>query len=454
MEGIQGLRRQAVIAPPAARSNPTGIGKSTAPAVDTFTPSQKESAPAGTTKPLTAEQMRSLCNQYDVTNMTRDQFGSLLKSLRDLGAITQKVFSDGYSGAVPCENGVETLPYGQVQADFVALLSGLADRCATYSETAQGLEKAAGQSLAESYGCLHDIFAKLGSLSENNEEMREDMLNGVNSTSIPAAQTMRQTKTSATGNFQAALAKTAKAEQTELPDFSKMSDRQKLAALAKLHDSTDYSGMTDVEKYKLMNDRFEAAFPHVNSYMGGLFGPSLVYFHDDPIAEENHVKALPELIGDELHRQYSTTGLTKVDKLHREAYYSGMSNEEVLAAISKRHSGGTMADRYDTLHEMLWMGVGDARAIGNSMFAMRRNMCKIATGSYYDPPAGFSDGQIRAAYGYASGTKISWAEVKKMAQACAAEFGDRVSAGYEKTVQETIDELFDKLMNTETTKIW
>ena len=264
MESIQGPRRQPVAAIPAARSNPTGITKPTAPAVDTFTLLQKGSTTTGTTKPLTAEQMRSLCNQYDVTNMTRDQFGSLLKSLRDAGAITQKTFSDGYSGAVPGGNGAETLPYGQARGDFVALLSGLADRCAAYGETAQGLEKAAGQSLAESYGCLRDILAKISSLSENNEAsekgMTEDMINGIGSTSIHISQAARQTKTYSTGNFQAIMSKTAKAEQTELPDFSKMSDRQKLAALAKLHNSTDFSGMTDVEKYKLINDRFEAAF--------------------------------------------------------------------------------------------------------------------------------------------------------------------------------------------------
>lgn len=258
------------------------------------------------------------------------------------------------------------------------------------------------------------------------------------------------TKTYATGNFQAMPTRTAKAEQTELPDFSKMSDREKLAALAKLHNSTDFSGMTDVEKYKLINDRFEAAFPHLNSYTGGLFGPVIVCF-ENPVDEANHVKTLPERIRDECSRQLSSVGITNAPKLHREAYYSGMSDEEVIAAINKRHSGGTMMDRYDALYEMFAMGVGDKRAIGNAMDAMERTLRKVVTGTTYGTSL-YSDGQFRMAFGYASGTKVSWAQVKEMVRACAAELGERLSEGYGKTVEEAIDELFDKLLNAETTK--
>lgn len=259
------------------------------------------------------------------------------------------------------------------------------------------------------------------------------------------------TKTYAADNSRAILMQTAKAGQTELPDFSKMSDREKLAALAKLHNSTDYSGMTDVEKYKLINDRFEAAFPHFNSYTGGLFGPVIVCF-ENPADGANHVKTLPERIYDESHRQLSSLGITNAPKLHREAYYSGMSDEEVIAAINQRHSGGTMIDRYDALYEMFEMGVSDKRAIGNAMEAMERTTRKVVTGTIYGTSL-YSDGQFRMAYGYASGTKVSWAQVKEMVRACAAELGAWLSEGYGKTVEEAIDELFDDLLNAETTKV-
>ena len=266
-----------------------------------------------------------------------------------------------------------------------------------------------------------------------------------------SAVTRKSAAPARTDSFQSMLTEAERAEQAaktpELPNFSKMTDKQKLSALATLHDATDYSGMTDVEKYKLMNDRFEAAFPHLGSYMGGLFGPAGVYY-ENPVDQANHVKTLPERIADERHRQFSTTGLSKVYELHREAYYSGMTDKETIAAINKRHSGGTMADRFDALYEMQNLRVGNAYGVGNAMFAMERSVRRIATGSMYGTSP-YNDGQFRTACGYASGTKVSWAEVKKMAQAYAAELGGRISEGFGKTSQEAIDELFDSLLNAE-----
>ena len=109
-----------------------------------------------------------------------------------------------------------------------------------------------------------------------------------------------------------------------------------------------------------------------------------------------------------------------------------------------------MADRFDALYEMFEMGVGDVRAIGNAMFAMERTMCKVITGSIYGPALGYyTDGQLRMGYGYATGTKVSWAQVKEMVRACAAELGERLSEGYGKTVQEATDELLDDLLSAE-----
>ena len=86
-----------------------------------------------------------------------------------------------------------------------------------------------------------------------------------------------------TDTFQSVLTKEERAEQAakapDLPNFSKMTDWQKLSALATLHDATDYSGMTDAETYKLINDRFEAAFPHLGAYQSELIGrDSVNYF--------------------------------------------------------------------------------------------------------------------------------------------------------------------------------
>lgn len=413
-------------------------------------------------KALTGPQLSALSEKYDLNSMTRAQYGQLLKELRDSGVITQKEFGDGYSGMVPGENAASALPCGQERFDAETLMNDLAERSVTAVEGLKVSEQSNGNAnaLAASYARLADVFSKIARFSEHTgtlagpgEKVNENMIDGVRTAAMPGAYASRQVKASAgNGTFQAALAETKKAEktsQTAIPDFSNMSDRQKLAALAKLHDSTDYSGMTDVEKYKLMNDRFEAAFPHLGSYLGGLYGSAGISF-ENPLDQANHVKTLPERISEELHRQYSTAGLSKVWKLHKEAYYSGMTENEIIAAINQRHSGGTIADRFDALYEMLDIRVGDASAICSAMSAMEMSVCRVATGSIHSPALGFySDSQLRAAQGYATGTKVSWAEVKKMALAYAAEFGGRVSEAVGKTVQEAIDELFDNLMNAE-----
>ena len=74
------------------------------------------------------------------------------------------------------------------------------------------------------------------------------------------------------GSFQSALASTA-ARVTEPQDtlqISGMSDWEKLAELKRLHEQTDYSGMSNIERYRTIEDRFEACFPvmamHSNIY--------------------------------------------------------------------------------------------------------------------------------------------------------------------------------------------
>ena len=97
-----------------------------------------------------------------------------------------------------------------------------------------------------------------------------------------SAVTRKSAAPARTDSFQSMLTEAERAEQAaktpELPNFSKMTDKQKLSALATLHDATDYSGMTDVEKYKLMNDRFEAAFPELGAYESGLIGRDSAHY--------------------------------------------------------------------------------------------------------------------------------------------------------------------------------
>ena len=47
---------------------------------------------------MTAARCSQLAENYHVTDMSRSQFGQLLKELRDSGAITWQEFSAVYSG--------------------------------------------------------------------------------------------------------------------------------------------------------------------------------------------------------------------------------------------------------------------------------------------------------------------------------------------------------------------
>lgn len=433
---------------------------------DVYAPGQSAFSSIAEPKAMTGPQLSALSEKYNLHSLTRAQYGQLLKQLRDSGVITQKEFGDGYSGMVPGESTASALPCGQEHFDAEALMNDLARRSAAATEGLKESEQGSAKALAASYARLTDVFSKIakfsgcaGILAGSEEKVNGNMIDEVRTPAMPGAYAARQVK-AGNGSFQSVLTETKKAEkasQTAIPDFSNMSDRQKLAALAKLHDSTDYSGMTDVERYKLINDRFEAAFPHLGSYMGGLFGSAGIYF-ENPIDQANHVKTLPEQIADEQKRQLSTAGLSKAYKLHKEAYYSGMTDEETIAAIIKRHSGGTLADRFDALYELQTVRLGRNEAIdyaiGDAMFAMQKNVCRFATGSEHFPMLGFySSGQLHMAQGYASGTKVSWAEVKRMTLASAGAFSESLAQKYGKTIQEVIEELFDNLINAEGAKI-
>ena len=51
-------------------------------------------------KPMTADTAHSLRSRYTITNMTRNQYSSLLRELRDMGIITPQDFSVGYGGMI------------------------------------------------------------------------------------------------------------------------------------------------------------------------------------------------------------------------------------------------------------------------------------------------------------------------------------------------------------------
>jgi len=344
MVGIQGLRQQPVYsAPAAAKKEAFDTAK---PVTDTFeTVMAQTEATAETVRPLNLEQIRSIGSRYDTYDMTmtRGQFNSLIKELRDAGAITQKAFSDCYTGAAPQEGSRWAMPAGEEAVNFSQLLFHRWCECSHSTDPN-------GAALAESYDQVKRTIVRMSSnyyrFCETPEEKAERIV---------------------TKAYRSP-------EELGIPDLTGKSDEQKLSLLTKLHKQTDYSGMNDVERYKLISDRFETVFPNRMLYttycFSGRVDPSRPWDGSDSR------KGMQDYIRDEFDEQLSEAGLYKAfggpTRLHQLAYYTepcniivdkdghcrgngcdSFTDEELRALVCRRHNGGkTAADQAAILQEL------------------------------------------------------------------------------------------------------
>lgn len=337
MDGIPGLRPPAPTAPAARSKHTAAAAAPSAPDRDTFSPAAAEPGTAERTKPLTTDQILDLTSRYDLENMTQNQFGALLKELRDAGAITRRAFSDGCSGALLRES--HPRPGGETSADFLRLLG---------SRSLSASKDGAGNPLAASYTELYKTINHLYTTRarfRTPEEVAADIVS--QSSRTP--------------------------QELGIPDLTGMNDREKLRTLAELHDATDYRGMSDVQRYKLIQDRFEAVFP--NQLLYSTYDYGLRVNNDRPWDESlspGTPKALRDYIRDEQERQWVGAGISAAPAyLHRMAYYGTGRSEETMRAIAcLRHSGETAADRAALLEELRLMRL-DGDAAGPALTLMR-----------------------------------------------------------------------------------
>lgn len=259
--------------------------------------------------------------------------------------------------------------------------------------------------------------------------------------------------------FESVLTEAQRAEQAAkappLPNFSKMTDKQKISALATLHNATDYSGMTDVEKYKLMNDRFEAAFPVLGAYTGGVIGgDSVSYYGEGRLARPE--KGTASRIQKEQARQWESQGLRDLPKLHREAYYPGMTDGEAARAIVLRHEGGTLADQAHVLRELQFCGLGDSGKISEALTEMRARLVQWAKKSKgYAGTETANATEEAAVQALATGNRIrsgnstDWGTIKRFLAENADAWDQRVADGYGQYVQGGIDGIVDEIVRGE-----
>lgn len=274
------------------------------------------------------------------------------------------------------------------------------------------------------------------------------------------AETKKSTAPARTDSFQSLLTEAERAEQAAkapgLPRFAGMTDKQKLSALATLHDATDYSGLTDAEKYRLINDRFEAAFPYLGAYESGLIGrDSANYFGMANMARP--VEGTASRIQKELSRQWDSQGLQNRPVLHREAYYSGLTDGETAQAAVKRHKGGNLAAQASALQELKILGLGNQGNIDGTLKDMRAKLVQwVKKSRGYAGETADNATQEEAICALATGRQprctqksTDWGALKRALEESAEDWDQTIANGYGRYVQSVIDSLVDEIVRGE-----
>lgn len=248
-------------------------------------------------------------------------------------------------------------------------------------------------------------------------------------TAAPGAKTTAAK--SVQGNFQSTLASTA-AKVTEPQDslqISGMSDWEKLAELKRLHEQTDYSGMTEVEKYKLINDRFESCFP-IAAMQTNIYGPIEMY---GPTNKPMRKYCVRDHVVLELEHEMKDAGVQYTKRrpvsLRRQAYYDGMSDQEIIAAVEKKYDGDSMTDRAGALYELAVMNLdgNGGKTCLMAIDAMRSQLLRQTGGAFGSDLSAGSPWQESKIEQFAMNTKISWAALGQMLKEYANQNGEDAS---------------------------
>lgn len=212
-------------------------------------------------------------------------------------------------------------------------------------------------------------------------------------------------KSASGSDFQAQLVSTQKAAEThDTVSISGGSYEQRLENLKKLHEQTDYSGMSDLDKARLIESRFQEAFPDIHAMYGGLYlcaGKGSIY---DKIIQENENQ-----IKNIISQPFSHKTPMRWENTKYILGYDGLSDDEIRAKVNEKYSGGTLADRCGALHELDDMGLDDGAAPW-MMIQIEQEMVQGTEGKYgrlsRENPL-----RVNAMIEYATGTKMNWTQL-------------------------------------------
>lgn len=212
----------------------------------------------------------------------------------------------------------------------------------------------------------------------------------------------------------------------------------KLGELQKIHEETDYSGMSDVEIYRTIRGRFERAFPNLQGKK----------VRDAYPRESNEIMNLQQMQYAEKIKDKSIHDAKGAEErsVQNRAYfgYEGLTDAEILEMHQKRFENDSSIDaKGQFLYELWSLGVIDGNVVGCFGTSASRE-CSRAYRAHYntnvDPMDLHNDWKV-----YEFGSRnMNWSEAKSLI------FNEKdIVEYYGKEVMKNIEELFDMLAEEE-----
>lgn len=242
-------------------------------------------------------------------------------------------------------------------------------------------------------------------------------------------------------NFTAQLQQARMAPQTQdTVSLSSLSYERRLEELQKLHENTDYSSMSYKDVRRLVQKRFNDAFPNYGAIMGGLYlcaGENSIYEKVRSI-ELQHIKEATE--GKESDYPPASDPEGRKEWQRYTFGYGGLSDDEIMDKLSEKYSGGTLADRCGMIWEMWCMDM-DGGGGYSAIMQLQNEMVQRTEGQYghlhRDNPI-----RVSAMIGVGENTAIDWTQLMKN---CFEDRRDNWTYKSETLKQQILQELGDGL---------
>ena len=201
-------------------------------------------------------------------------------------------------------------------------------------------------------------------------------------------------------SFQGSLEKVIQNQKMTQPqdsiEFSEESDFKKLEKIKELNDATDFSGMTDIEKYTVIIQRYEKAFPDLIAQWAGAAGNSNVAEHFTEEINRQNIR------DDNLYQIYKgydkMTDEQKWESIQKE-YGNPQNGIEQVCALMEIFQAGLVDG--DTVDHMVFILQQDARYAGadnNGRDYVKEELFLTSTGDQF-------------AYEYLQNNKVDFNEI-------------------------------------------